>query len=250
MKSVCFARGAPPRRSRLPLAPIVSLLIFAAAAAVRAPGQLVVYSFGPTAAPTAAATFIDPGLSASVFSGLAGGAGTGTGTPVFTAGSGGGFFSASAWNGAAPGPNFFEFTITPAAGVQFTATAVSFGYRATGSGPTAFAVRASLDAFASDLATGTFLTDSTWHDTGAVALSTGALDTATTFRIYASGASSSLGTLRVDDLALAGSIGAVPEPATWGAVLGVAALSVAVRRRRLRSAPPSPAPPERGNAAG
>lgn len=233
MNTACIARGAPPRPTGF--RPAIPLLLLAGALAVRLPAQLVVYGFGPTSAPTTSPTFLDPNLAASAFAGLAGGASTGTGTPLFTAGSGGAFFTASGWNGPAPGPNYFEFTLTPVTGFEFETTAVSFGYRATSSGPTAFAVRASIDAFSSDLASGTLLADVTWRSAGALPVTLGALGSATTFRIYASGASSGLGTLRVDDVTVAGSMSAVPEPGAWGALAGGAALAVAAIRRRTRS---------------
>lgn len=229
-------RGASPRRAGRTLAPLAFLLVLLWALAPGLRAQLVIYSFGPSATPTTAPTFVASDLSASVFSALSGSPTTGSGAPVFSAGSGGSYFSASAWNATAPGTNYFEFTVTPAAGFEFAATSLSFGYRATSSGPTAFAVRSSVDAFGTNLAAGTFLADTAWHATGTLALAMVPIDVATTFRIYASGASSGLGTLRVDDVTLAGSVGAaaIPEPSTWGAFAGAVALASAAWRRRAR----------------
>lgn len=237
MNTASIVRGALPCRVGPRPTLLVSLLTLLLALALPLPAQLVVYSFGPSGTPTTAATSVAGDLAASAFTGFAGGATTGAGAPLFSAGSGGSYFSASGWNGPAPGPNYLEFTLTPNSGFEFSVASLSFGYRATASGPTAFAVRSSADAFANNLANGTFLADSTWHGTGALALALAPLEAATTFRIYASGASSALGTLRVDDVALAGSVSAVPEPATWASLLGASALGFAVWRRKRTARP-------------
>jgi len=195
--------------------------------------QLVVYSFGSSAAPTAVAS----DLSASVFSGSLGAPATGSGSPVYAAGSGGGYFTASAWTGGAPGTNYFEFTLTPDFGYGLSLSSISFGYRATGTGPTAFAVRSSSDVFSSTLASGTITNDSAWHSTGPLSITLSSLTAATTLRVYASGASSSLGTLRVDDVTLSGSVTAIPESSTYAAIFGLLAFAGGLlHRRRMRSA--------------
>jgi hypothetical protein len=63
------------------------------------------------------------------------------------------------------------------------------------------------------------------------------INTATTFRIFGSGASSSLGTFRVDDVTVNGAVTAVPEPSTYAALLGGMALTGAIilRHRRTRT---------------
>jgi hypothetical protein len=61
------------------------------------------------------------------------------------------------------------------------------------------------------------------------------LTTATTFRIYGSGASAGGGTFRVDDVTLNGTSGLapIPEPSTFAVILGALALAgVALQRRR------------------
>jgi MYXO-CTERM domain-containing protein len=190
--------------------------------------QIVVYSFASSAAPTSVAA----NLSASVFSGSLGSPATGSGNPLYAAGSGGGYFTASAWTGAAPGTNYFEVTLTPGSGHGLALASLSFGYRATGTGPTAFAVRSSADAFSSTLVSGTITNDSVWHATGPLSITLSSLTAATTLRIYAAGASSSLGTLRVDDVSLGGSVTAIPEASTYATVLGLLALTAALRHRR------------------
>ncbi len=193
--------------------------------------QIAVYSFESTAAPTSVAS----NLSGSVFSGNLGSPAIGSGIPVYSAGSGGGYFTASTWTGLAPGTNYFEFTLTPDSGHDFSLTAISFGYRATSTGPNAFAVRSSADSFGSTLASGTITNDSAWHSTGNLSITLSGLTTATTLRIYGSGASSNSGTLRVDDVALNGSVTAIPEASTYAAILGLLALTgVLLRRRKSR----------------
>ena len=81
-----------------------------------AEGQVVVYSFGSAGSPTTSATSVTTNITASVFSANLGTPSTGGTSPLYTAGSGGGYFSASSWTGGAPGANYFQFTLTPNAG--------------------------------------------------------------------------------------------------------------------------------------
>ena len=200
-------------------------------------GQIAVYSFGTAGSPTAGVTSVASNLTAGAFSGNLGTPAPGGTSPLYTAGSGGGYFAAAAWTGTAPGSNYFEFTLTPNAGYTFSATSMTFGYRATATGPTNFAVRSSADAYAADLISGTITGDSTWRSAGTLSITLSGINTATTFRILGSGASSSLGTLRVDDVTVNGSVTAVPEPSTYAAILGVVVLtSVIIHRRRLMRA--------------
>lgn len=202
-----------------------------------AQGQIVVYGFGSTGSPTNSATSVASSITASVFSGNLGTPGTGGTSPLYTAGSGGSYFTASTWTASAPGTNYFEFTLTPNAGHEFSITTLSFGYRATSTGPTAFAVRSSSDSYAANLASGALIGDSTWRPSGTQSITLSGLNTSTTIRIFGSGASSSLGTFRIDDVTVAGSVAAIPEPATYVAIVGVVTLvGVAIRRRRLQRA--------------
>ena len=208
------------------LLPLLALL------AAPLPAQLVTYTFGSAASPTTAPASVAAHLTAGAFSAAAGSPGTASGSPVHSAGSGGSFFTASAWTGAAPGANRFEFTVTPAAGFALAATSLSFAYRATASGPVSFALRTSADAFASDLLAGTLTNDSTWRSSGTLSLALPATEDPLVLRLHASGASSALGTLRIDDLALGGTVSAVPEPATAAVGLGGVALLLAAAARR------------------
>ena len=212
--------------------PLVVLLLGLGLLAGPCPAQLVTYSFGPAATPTAAPTAVAAFVSASLFAGLAGSPGPASGSPVHSAGSGGAFFSAAAWTGGAPGTNRFEFTVTPAAGWLLDATTLSFAYRATTSGPTSFVLRTSADAFASDLLSGTLTNDTVWRTTGNLALDLPSSADPLVVRLQAFGASSALGTWRIDDVVLGGAVTAVPEPATAALALGLAAAGAAWRRCR------------------
>jgi len=200
-----------------------------------AQGQIAVYSFGTAGSPSAGVTSVASNLTASAFSGNLGTPGPGGTSPLYTAGSGGGYFAAAAWTGTAPGSNYFEFTLTPNAGYTLAATSMTFGYRATSTGPTSFAVRSSADAYASNLAAGSITGDSAWHSSGTLTITMSGINTPTTLRIFGSGASSSLGTFRVDDVTVTGSVTAVPEPSAYAALLGVMVLTSVVIRRHRRT---------------
>ena len=196
--------------------------------------QIVPYAFGSAVAPTIAATSAVANLSPSVFSAKRGSPATGSGNPLYSAGSGSGYFTASAWTGSAPGTNCFAFTLTPNSGYELSLSSISFGYRATGSGPTAFAVRSSSDTYASARTSGTIQNDSSWPSSGTLSITLSSLPPATALGVYGFGASSGLGTLRVDDVTLIGSVVAISEPATYAAILGAAALAgVMIPRQRL-----------------
>jgi hypothetical protein len=200
-----------------------------------AQGQIAVYSFGTAGSPTAGVTSVASNLTASAFSGNLGTPGPGGTSPLYTAGSGGGYFAAASWTGAAPGSNYFEFTLTPNAGYAFTTTSMTFGYRATSTGPTNLAVRSSFDTYATNLASGTITGDSVWRSSGTLTITLSGMNTATTFRIFGSGASSGVGTFRVDDVTVNGSVTAIPEPSTYAVILGAMALTGAIIRRRRRT---------------
>jgi len=110
-------------------------------------------------------------------------------------------------NQAASGSAYFEFTLTPTAGGQIQASAISFGSRSTGSGPQAFSIFSSVDGYTTAIATGTMLANSTWAlITPTFTTVTGADNTAVTFRIYGYNGTGSpaAGTAnwRIDDLQL------------------------------------------------
>lgn len=204
--------------------------------------QIVSYTFGTTGSPT-----ISPAASANVSasdfaSNLGTGAASSSSPGSATAGGGGGsYFIASNWRSA--DNNYFYFTITPAAGYQIQLSDFSFYYAATGSGPTSASLASSADSYGNALASfsltrqaGGSLVASDWHPASS-SITLSAISTATTFRLNATGASGSTGSLRVDAVTLNGVVSAVPEPATVAAIGGAAALLATVVIRRRKKSP-------------
>ncbi len=200
---------------------LTSVTSSAATLAVTSVAPSVIYWDFTTASPTS-------GIPASVTGGaFTQGNNNGT-TPLltttsasgtYTGASGGNNVGAAARVGPlsqnAAGSAYFEFTFTPDATHQFAATGISFGMRATGTGPQAYAIFSSVDNYTAPIATGAVLSDSVWRMTtpnfGGV---TGALGSAVTFRLfgYNGSGSPSAGTAnwRVDDVRLTAGLLALP----------------------------------------
>lgn len=110
---------------------------------------------------------------------------------------------------------YFEFTLSPESGYNFTLTGLSFGSRSTSTGPQAYALRSSLDNYASDIATGTLANNSTWSLNTPTTVSTTSNGAAVVFRLYGYNGTGSAAVnsanWRVDDLAL--QISAIPTSA-------------------------------------
>jgi hypothetical protein len=127
--------------------------------------------------------------------------------------SAGGNAGAAARTGAlvtgANGSAYFEVVITPEPGLAFTLTAIRFGSRSTGTGPLAYSLRSNLDNYATDIATGSLPSSSSWVLRTHTNLSTTSLSgQPIIFRLYGhSGAGSSTPNTvnwRIDDLDLQG----------------------------------------------
>ena len=214
----------------------LSALSCAGLPAPTASAQILIYGFSSSSTgPTSSIANVTGGA-------LSTGGGvvtTSNSSPVsagYSGASGGYFVSDNGWTGASPGTNYFQFTVTPG-GVAVSITSIAFGYRESGasSGPTNFSIRTSADSYISDLGVGSLInSDNNWHTTGPTSV-TLTFASATTFRIYANGATSNTPTLRIDDLTINGSLAAVPEPATtalFGGALVLSAAAIARRRRR------------------
>lgn len=114
------------------------------------------------------------------------------------------------------GSAYFELTLTPAAGKQLVANAISFGSRSTGTGPKAYAVYTSVDNYASPVASGTLSANSAWAlQSPSFTTVKGATGAAVTFRIYGyngtGSPAASTANWRIDDLKLS-ALAATPAP--------------------------------------
>lgn len=206
------------------------IILFAAGLVptINAQGNLVTFAFTDqsSAAATLAPTSVAPHLSAGSFA-VSDGAFTSTN---FTTGSppdapavaeGGG------WTSTTPA-KYFAFTITPDAGYQLDVTAISFDYRQTSTGPANYQVDVGL---ITNVVSGGFLTDSTWH-TLSSSVDVGGLASAQQVRIY--GFNGGSGSFGLDTVVLSGSVTAVPEPAAMAAYAGIVMLAAALKRQRAR----------------
>ncbi|WP_162126240.1 YDG domain-containing protein [Flavobacterium phycosphaerae] len=197
------------------------------------------YNFGAvtpfTASPTATQSNV---TTSAVTQGNSFGASTllssTSGSSGYTGASGAGNAGIAAVNGAFSTSTsaYFAFTVTPAAGYNFTLNGISFGSRSTTSGPQAYALRSSLDNYATDIATGTLANNSAYAlKTNTVSVTGNGNANPVTFRIYGSGGTStaSSGTVnwRIDDLALSLSTSNTPSTATVGANQTVCGLTSA-----------------------
>ncbi len=130
---------------------------------------------------------------------------TGTGTYAGASGTNnaGAATRIGALNTAIGGSAAFEFMLTPFGGSTLTFSDLIFGSRSTGTGPQAWALRSSVDDFASDIALGTLGNNSSWSLQNALDFSF-AITAATTFRIFgyngAGNPSANTANWRIDDL--------------------------------------------------
>lgn len=119
---------------------------------------------------------------------------------------------------AQDGSAFFEFTLTPAAGLRLYITGLSFGIRSTATGPQAWNLYQSQDQFSVPMATGTLENNSSWVLTSIDGLQK-STNHSITIRLYGFGGQGSpainVANWRIDDLRLSGNL--VPDdlPVTW-----------------------------------
>ncbi len=90
-----------------------------------------------------------------------------------------------ALNTAAVGSPYIEFTLTPASGYFINLTGINFGVRSTSTGPQAYTLRSNLDAYSTDIVTGTITNNSSWSLKSNAGLNVvGTLNTPVIFRLY------------------------------------------------------------------
>lgn len=133
--------------------------------------------------------------------------------------------------------SFYQFSITPNAGFSIDLSNLSFkgSTAASGTPNNGYVVRSSVDGYATNLSTSSFATQFSTFTTYNVSLTTGfqSLTTETTFRIYSWMDKGTNPSVVYDDIALAGTVTAVPEPCTY--ILGSLAtgmIAIASRRRK------------------
>ena len=110
-------------------------------------------------------------------------------------------YSASSWNTPSIDLNaYFEFTLTPVAGYAINFSSFTYTGQASGTGPTMFAFRSSLNNFTTDIGSPTAtsgnidLSDEVFQD----------IESSITFRLYGWGGSMSVGTFSVNGFSFNG----------------------------------------------
>lgn len=101
----------------------------------------------------------------------------------------GGRFNATNWAtgsiaNAVSGNNYMEFTITPNPGCNFTISSIQIQLQRSGTGPSAIALRSSLDGFTANLDAQYPIVDNTTTQSFTFTFAQTAITTATTYRIY------------------------------------------------------------------
>ncbi|MBI5768414.1 MAG: PEP-CTERM sorting domain-containing protein [Verrucomicrobia bacterium] len=156
-----------------------------------------------------------------------------TGTPVDSPG----VADSGSWSATSP-TKYFSFTITPSSGYTLSITTISFDYRQTATGAANYQVDIGSDT---NVASGVFSTDSTWHSISQ-SITVTAFSDSREIRIY--GYNGGSGSFALDRVTLSGTVSAIPEPSTYAALFGAAALAVAIWMRRgkrdaARTRPPA-----------
>jgi hypothetical protein len=136
--------------------------------------------------------------------------------------------------------SYFSIVFTPDSGVAVSLSDLDFGTRSTSTGPQAYAIRTSIDNFATSLASGTIANDSTWafKDNSFTAV-TGLVSTPVEVRVYTFGGAGSPSnntiTSRLDDIsiAVAATGTPTPEPGSAAVVMGLGLCAMGRRRRKV-----------------
>lgn len=144
---------------------------------------------------------------------------------------GGGRYNFRGWDG---GGGYFYWTLTPDTNYEINFTSLTGAWQRSGTGPSSYVLRSSLDSYASVVASGAITGSSSAvnFNLGLGAATFDAVSTPITFRLYATGAGGSSGTFSINDFVFNGDIveSIVPEPASLG-LLGLGTLLLARRRK-------------------
>ena len=153
---------------------------------------------------------------------------------------GSGTFSARQWSGSGVDlEDYFSFTLAPLPVFELTIDQIQWNERRSSNGVREWLWRCSLDDFTLNIGGVHTIPDNnlTRHQTLSLPSDTFArLDEAITFRLYGYMSESSLGTWRIDDLRLEGTVSAVPEPlGIHGTIALLVLFSILKRNRALQS---------------
>ena len=137
---------------------------------------------------------------------------------------------------------YYQFTVTPNAGNIVQITDFDFGaVSTTTTGPLNYVLRWSVDSYAANITAGTLTANSTWayNNNTFTPVSSTALGTAVTFRLYAyggSGATSGNVNLAIDDVRVALAVPEASDCAVYGlaGLVGLTWLQRRVKRARAR----------------
>ncbi|NJK92548.1 MAG: PEP-CTERM sorting domain-containing protein [Blastochloris sp.] len=163
--------------------------------------------------------------------------GIGRGTGI-TGNAGGDRYNAGGWNNADLAATivdnaYFTFTLQANTGFEIDFNTFAYTGQASGTGPTGFAFRSSVDSFAANLGAPTATGVSIDLSAASFQNLTGPIE----FRLYGFGASSAAGTFSVNDFTFSGNVAVVPEPSTYALLgLGLGALWVLRRQRSHKEA--------------
>ncbi len=105
--------------------------------------------------------------------------------------------------------DYFEFIITPNANYEIDFSSFAYTLRRSGTGPTTFVLRSSVDNFTADITTNTFATSNTTATPFTASLSGSSfqnIGSAITFRLYGYGATAAGGTAGIDDFTFSGPV--------------------------------------------
>jgi len=151
---------------------------------------------------------------------------------------GSGTFPGNSWTLASTlDPNdYFSVTLSPNSGFSLDLTSIVFDERRSGTGIREWSLFSSADNFATGITSVSVPdnTDTRTQNTVNLGSSFTGLTDTTEFRWYGFSAESGVGTWRLDNVVLNGSITAVPEPSTYALATAVVLIGFGIVRRKCR----------------